>query len=397
MRISTSQIFSQSLNQMNSALNDVTELNMMNSSQKKINAPSDDPAGVGQIMELSSYNQSLSGYIETCSTANEYLNLADQSLNQASENATAAMELAEQASTETYTEEQLQMMALEMESYRDSLLTIANTQFGSDSLFAGNDIQSNAYELGLGVTLPNDLLTNDDITNISGEIDSTIAVQFTSSGTIGVDEVTYQYSTDGGATWTTDTLTASDTQLNLGTCQVDMTTGTAVTPADGEGNGSEFFVREAMQYIGSESAMNVDISENTNVDMTSVGSSIFGGVAAETGTPYPDPNLFETISDCIVYMEMGNAEGVAASMDELHEAHEKLETGAASIGARENQITYTQQSQAIVKEINTNSISHEEDADAAQIIVELQQANYVYEAVLSSSSSIMKMSLLNYI
>lgn len=34
MRISTSQIFSQSLNQMNTALNDVAELNMMESTQK---------------------------------------------------------------------------------------------------------------------------------------------------------------------------------------------------------------------------------------------------------------------------------------------------------------------------------------------------------------------------
>ncbi len=396
MRISTSQIYSQSLNQMNSALNDVTELNMMNSSQKKLNKPSDDPAGMGKVMELESYNQSLSGYIETCGTANEYLNLADQSLVQASENATAAMGLAEQASTETYTDDQLQMMALEMESYLDSLLTISNTQFGSDSVFAGDDTQSNAYEKGLGVTLPNDSLNAEDIASISGEVDSPVYVQFTSTGTVGVDNLDYQYSTNGGETWTTDTLAAGDTQLNIGTAQVDMTTGTAVTPADDAGNGTEFFVREAVQYIGSDTGMSVNISESTSVDMTSVGSSIFGGVDS-TGTAYPDPNLFETISDCIAYMEMGNSDGVAASLDELRDAHEKLETGAADVGARENQLTYTEQSLSVVKGLNTNSISREEDADAAQIIVELEQANYVYQAVLSSSSSIMKMSLLSYI
>ncbi len=40
------------------------------------------------------------------------------------------MELAEQGSTETYTDEQLQMMALEMESYLDSILAISNTPNG---------------------------------------------------------------------------------------------------------------------------------------------------------------------------------------------------------------------------------------------------------------------------
>lgn len=397
MRISTSQIFSQSLNQMNSALNDVTELNMMNSSQKKINRPSDDPSGMGKVMELSSYDQSLSGYIDTCGTAGDHLNLADEALVQASENITAAMELAEQASSETYTTEQLQMMALEMESYLDSLLAISNTQMGTDSLFAGDDLGSNAYEMGLGVTLPNDSLTNGDFVSMTGETDTSVYVRFDSAGDIGTDALDYRYSTDGGETWTTATLVAGETELDLGTCQVDLAAGTTVSTSDGDGNGTEFFVREAVHYIGSDEAMSVTISESTSIDMTSVGSSIFGGIDPDTLAPYEAPNLFETISECIISMEMGDHDGVAACLDDLRDAHERVETGAANIGARENKVSYTEQSLSLVREITTGSISREEDADAAQIIVELEQANYVYEAVLTSSSSIMKMSLLNYI
>jgi len=382
---------------MNSALNDVTELNMMSSSQKKLNAPSDDPAAMGKVMELSSYDQSLTGYIDNCSTTNEYLSLADESLMQASENITATRELAEQGSTETYTEEQLNMMALEMEGYMDSLFAIANTQMGSDSLFAGNDLGNNAYEMGLGVTLTNSSLQNSDFVNMTGEVDSTMTVQFTEAGTVGTDEIDYRYSTDGGDTWTTGTLAAGDTELDLGTCQVELATGTAVTAADDEGNGTEFYVREAAHYIGSDDAMFVAISESTTVDMTTVGSDIFGGVDPATSQPYSDPNLFETISDCIVFMEIGDYDGVAACLEDLESAHEHVETSAANIGARENKVTYTQQSLAQVKEITTASISHEEDADAAQLVVELEQANYVYESVLNSSAKVMQMSLLDYI
>ena len=397
MRISTSQIFSQSLQQMNSALSNVTELNMMNSSQKRINRPSDDPSGMGKVMELSSYNQSLSGYLENCSISNSYLSLADQSLVQASENITAAMETAEQAATETYTEKQLQMMAEEMESYQDSLLTIANTQMGTDSVFAGNDLESNAYSTSLGVTLPNDSLSNASITSLTGEVDSTVYVRFDSDGDVGTDELDYRYSTDGGTTWTSETLAAGDTVLDFGTAQAELATGTTVTTADGEGNGTEFIVREAMQYIGSDDAMSVNISESTETDMTSVGSSIFGGIDASTGEPYPDPNLFETMSDCIAYMETGNHEGVAECLEELRDAHELLEAQAANIGARENKVTYTQSSLSLVQQITTAGISREEDADATQILVELEQASYVYEAVLNSSAKVMNMSLLNYI
>ena len=396
MRISTSQIFSLSLNQLNSALNDVTELNVMTASQKKVNSPSDDPAGMGRIVELSSYEQSLSGYIDNCATALDYLGLADESLLQASENITAAQELAEQASTETYTTEELQMMALEMRSYLDSLLTIANAKMGTDSVFAGDDIGDSAYEMGLGVTIPDGSLDRTDIVSLDGEIESTISIRFDSDGTVGTDDLDYSWSTDGGETWTSATLAAGDTVLDLGDCQVELAAGTTVTTADDD-SGTRFFVREAAVYTGSDQAMSVGVSESTSVDMNTVGSTIFGGVDQTTGLAFEGTNLFETLSDCIVYMEMGDSEGVAACLEDLYTCHEFVEAGAANLGARENKVTYTQTALSLIKELAANSISSIEDANATQLVVELEQANYVYEAVLNSSSDFMKMTLLDYI
>jgi flagellar hook-associated protein 3 FlgL len=170
-----------------------------------------------------------------------------------------------------------------------------------------------------------------------------------------------------------------------------------VTTADDDGNGTQFYVREAAVYTGSSEAMSVSISENTSVDMNTVGSTIFGGVDQATGQPYESPNLFETISDCIVYMETGDYDKVAECLEDLKTCHEDVETGAANIGARENKTTYTQTSLSLVKELTNNSISSIEDADATQLVIELEQANYVYEAVLSSSADFMNMSLLDYI
>ena len=393
MRISTSQIFSQSLNQLNSALNDVTELTMMNASQKRINSPADDPAGMGRVMELSSYEQSLSGYIENCAVADEYLALADEVLVQASEIITAVMEQAEQGATETYTETQLEMMALEMSSYLESLYAIANTDQGTDAIFAGNDIEADAYTVGLGVTLPEGTLSNASFTSLTGETDSTIRVRFDSDGEIGTDAVDYSYSTDNGETWTSATLAAGDTVLDLGTAQADMLAETDVTASEDDA----FMVRQAMVYTGNDTALSVAISEGSSVDMNTVGSTIFGGVDETTGQAYSEPNLFEAISDCIVWLETGDYDAVAESLETIRTAHEQVETAAANIGAREDKVTYVEQSLSLVKEITTNSISREEDADAAQLIIELEQANYVYEAVLSTSSEIMNMSLLNYI
>jgi len=397
MRISTSQIFSQSLNQINSSLADVAKLNAMNSSQKKLNSPSDNPFGMGTVIELRTYDKTLSGYLDNCDAAASALSLADSILLEASEIITAARELAEQGATETYTATQLTMMAEEMAGYLDSLMTMANAQLGTDSVFAGNALNSSAYKTGLGVTLTNDTLSNASFVAISGELDSlSISVRLGSDGVVGTDELDYSYSTDGGNTWTSATLAAGDTVFDLGSCAVELSAGTAVTQADDDGNGTGFIVRAAVVYTGSDTAMTVAISESSDVAMTTVGSDIFGGLDGN-GNPYGDPNLFEIVADCIACLANGDHAGVAENVEALRQAQEHLEAANANIGARENRISYTSDAISRVRSITTNAISGVEDADAAQILVELEQANYIYEAVLTSSASIMRMSLLDYV
>ena len=398
MRISTSQMYSQCLKYMGSSLSDVSELNAMNASQKRLNNPSDDPAGMGKVMDLRAYDAALSGYVDNCGVAGEYLSLADEVLQQASENLTAVLEQAEQAATETYTDVQMEMMGDELGSYIDSLFAISNTQMGTDYIFAGDDFQSNAFEKGLGVTLTNDSLTHADFVSITGEIDATVLqVRFESAGQVGTDALNYSYSTDNGDTWQTATLAAGDTTLTIGSCEVELAAGIAVTAADDDGNGTRFMVREAMRYTGGDETMSVSISSSSQVDMTTCGNSIFGGVDPETGQPYEGENLFETLCDCMAYMETGDSAGVAECVEKIRSAYENVEAANANVGARESKIDYTKASLSVVRSTTSTSISREEDADTAQILVEYEQANTVYQAVLSTTSKVMSTSLLDYL
>jgi flagellar hook-associated protein 3 FlgL len=400
MRISTSQIYASTLSQLNSSLTDVMELNTMNTTQKRINSPSDDPAGMGLTMELRAYDSSLSGYVENCSVASSMLSLQDEEFMLASEQITAALELAEQGSTGTYEFDQLVLMAEEAAGYVDSLFNIANTKYGEDSVFAGDDLGDDAYEYGLGVSMTNDTLSNGNFTSVTGEIDSTLSVRFDETGTVGgTDDLDYSYSTDGGQTWTSAVLAAGDTTLVIDDCEVEMLSGTAVTEED-EANGvegSEFLIRTAVYYTGSDKDMDLYVAENTEMDVTTVGSEYFGGIDPVTGEAYEAPNLFESLCELEAYLAVGDADGVADALEELREAQTNLEAGNANVGARENRASYMQQSQGLVQEVLASSISMEEDANATQLAIELEQANYVYEAVISSTAKIIDMSLLNYI
>lgn len=397
MRVSTSQIFSASLSQINSALYDVTRLNLMTSSQKKINTPSDDPAGIASVISLRDYSSSLSRYTDNCTTASNYLSEADSVLSQASEVVTSILELAEQGSTGTYTSAELQMMAEEMEGYLETLMSLANSTFGDDYLFGGDELDSSSFVLGLGITVTGDGLTSSaSFVSVSGSIDSAVTVRFTEDGTVGTDELSYEYSLDGGETWVEGTLASNATTLDLGDCQVELASGIAVNAAGDDEDGTEFLVRDAVYYQGSDQAMSVNVSDGVSVDMTSVGSDIFGGLDS-SGTAYSGSNLFEAVATCLAYMEAGDADGVASCLDSISAGQEQMLAGASSVGARENKVSSFESSLSVISEVTTSSISSLEDADATQILVELEQANYIYEAVLSSTSDIMQMSLLDYI
>lgn len=402
MRVSTSQIYSQTMAQVTKSLSDYMDVANQVSTQKKINAPSDDPAGMGNVVDLRSYDQTLESYYNNTQYAASLLGTADSLLSEASEIVISAQEQVEQGATGTYTDAQQQAMAGNMMGYLDSLLAIANTEMGNDYLFSGESTDTAPYEYVPGVTVTGDSPDESDFASFTGELDDPIIVEFTSDGTIGTDSVDYRYSLDGGSTWVTGTMdgtaTPPDTTMELGDVSVEMNSGTAVTAFDSDADtGSQFVVRNSLQYNGADDAMSVDISDSSEVDVNSVGSEIFGGVDSDTGTAYSDPNLFESVSDAIAYMWIGDEDGTADTLDSIGDGYDQLLIETSGVGAREDKADFTGTSLSYTRERVADAISSEEDADSAELTVELSSAEYIYQAVLSSTSSVISMSILDYL
>ncbi|WP_415717795.1 flagellin [Maridesulfovibrio sp.] len=398
MRISTSQIYSQTMNSVTKSLNDYMDVNSRVSTQKEINAPSDDPAGMANVVNLRGYDAALEQYYNNAEMSGEYLGSADGLLIKASTTMSSVLEQIEQASTGTYTDAQSQSISVEIQGYLDSLLAIANSKMGSDYLFSGEATDTSPYNYIPGVTVTGDSPAKSDFGEISGELDDPVIVQFTSDGTIGTDTVSYTYSLDGGSTWLTGSLTTTDLTLELGDVSVEMNTGTAVTAWDeNDDTGSSFVVRSSAVYNGSDAAMSVNISEGTEIDMTTVGSDIFGGVDGGTGTAYSDPNLFESISDAVAYAWIGNEDAVADTLVAVNEAYKEMTNMMADVGAREEKTEFISTSLSYTRERVSDAISNEEDADSAALTIELSKAEYIYQAVLSSTSDVIGMSILDYL
>jgi len=108
-------------------------------------------------------------------------------------------------------------------------------------------------------------------------------------------------------------------------------------------------------------------------------------------------NIMVTVGKLVAALENNNQQGCAEALDGLKKGHQYFTTQLASVGARENRLEVADTVLSGLKLNETERKSNVEDADLATLLTELANQQLSYEAVLKSSSMIMKMSLVNYL
>jgi flagellar hook-associated protein 3 FlgL len=212
---------------------------------------------------------------------------------------------------------------------------------------------------------------------------------------------TYSYSTDGGLTWTegnTSSVVASGSAiLPVPGGLLTLTEDTSSTIAAGD----QYVIRPRTAYIEAQ------ISSAQTITLNGVGKDIFGGVYADPDTGGTlevvaidgslDANLFDVVGKLVGYLETNNQEGCQECLDALTTSQQAILNYAADVGGRENRLaaaeTFLENLQATTEE----QISNTEDVDLAALLVKISQQELAYQAVLESSSTIMNLSLMDYI
>lgn len=299
IRVTQHSMYNTMVGHMQSNLSAYMESVEQGSSQKRINRPSDDPAGTYRVLTTRVDINNTKQYQENVDTAKGWLNLADDVLSkQVTTAITGLKTLAEQASTGTYTAEQRRIMADQAKQYFGQLLNLANTEFEGKSIFAGHKYDKNAFEQGMAITPPNEewqnLINSGDV-KVTGNSENTILIEFASDGPIEANKTAYRWSNDGGQTWMPkdgdpDELVTSDGNGNL----VISPSGTGVTisiPEDadlptveaadpdkihGPKNGTFLYVRPTAYYQGDD--------KDPPAEVTSLGSKTLDGKVQASGT-----------------------------------------------------------------------------------------------------------------
>ncbi len=283
IRISQRQMYSSMITQMNKGLSDLMDSNLQGATEKRINKPSDDPAGMARVLQYRSSLNNNDRYQRNVKEAAGWLNLADTTLIQAQEVLSEIRTIVQQVSSGTYVADNRGSAGDAIRGHFLELLNIANTEYNGQHIFGGHKTGQPAYVAGLGVSWDVDSALAADPDAISkkqfvveGGTDSTVIIQFgldkdgntlpdgdlaAIAGAVGTGPA-FRYSKDGGKTWengTIDALSAPAGQVRLmaggvGVVVDDTAKVSAVNPDNiqsGE-NGTWLYVRPTAIYQGDD-------------------------------------------------------------------------------------------------------------------------------------------------
>lgn len=269
LRVTQRTMYSTLTNQMNTNLAAYMESNIQGSTLKKVNKPSDDPAGMARILNYRTSIERITQLETSSDTALGWLQLADTTLSNSVSTLLGSdiLPLAEQAATSTVTAENRKQIAQQLREYLGTLINLANTRYEDKCIFGGQNYNGSAFVEGLAVSGANWGVEDPDDENaqaqspnppfqVTGTLKSTALVRFpagegaTENGNAQLaDGVEYDYSLDGGATWEKGVVKEEkDTSGNpVLTLQVDGATLTLPQQKDKDGNPTGFpFINTAV-------------------------------------------------------------------------------------------------------------------------------------------------------
>ncbi len=208
--------------------------------------------------------------------------------------------------------------------------------------------------------------------------------------------ISYSYSTDGGVNWDPGHTAPNNTSPS----ELLVPGGKLVLT----GRGSSTSLAQGAQFtIHPQTASHdLEISAGEYVQINNVGSEIFGGYHLGGGEPVFSEtdearNIFVTVGKLVAALENNDQQGCGEALESLQTAQEYFSTQLASVGARENRLEVAGTVLSGLKLNETERMSNIEDVDLATLMTDLANQQLAYEAVLKSSSMIMKMSLVNYL
>jgi flagellar hook-associated protein 3 FlgL len=151
----------------------------------------------------------------------------------------------------------------------------------------------------------------------------------------------------------------------------------SVAPAQADGS-----------WAGNDTLMSVEIATGVAVPYNLQASGFFAA---------PGEGLFDVMAALAVAMESGDSAGIQAGLSDIDRKLSEALTMQGSIGARINRMELQQNRLQNARTSLTELLANCEDADLAEVMMNLKTQEAVYQAALRAGAGIVTMSLADFL
>jgi flagellar hook-associated protein 3 len=423
MRITHTTLYQASQTQLADLLGEYQKANLEVVSGKKINILSDDPVGIGRVVDLRSSLSNLDQMSKNINTANTWLTGAETALSSVASIADDAKVLAISMNNASMSSAERANAAVQVDGMLGQLLDLANTRVDGQYIFSGTKTDTKPFAF--------DNPTNPTTTAYSGNAgaftlktgkDTSMAVGYAGdalfdSQTLTVDvtnnKIDFQEAV-GGAPLDPE-LTATIPSGNYTRESLANAIGTAMNNASAPPSGPNgltytvTYDATTKAYIiqnngtdvkllwGSGTNANQSIASDIGFDPVDVQGDPLGIPPGSIRSDEPtDWGIFKTLMDLKQYLKTDNVSGIERSMARLDTQFYNTNNAVSHIGYKGISLDLKTNVIEDLKISYNSQKSNIEDADMVAAISDLASKQNAYQAALASTAKIMKLSLIDY-
>ena len=365
-------------------------------SQRQVNKPSDDPLGMGKILDYRAVKAQIGSYTGNIDSSKSWLSATESSLTNVNDILTKVKETAVAQASATASASTRQIAADSLQPLIDQIRSLANSKFGNRYLFSGTRTDTEPFSATASAVTRIDTPvaasgnTFDGTVTSSGAytgvVNKTYAIKIITGGTLAAS--TYQISADGGKTW-------GATQSDL-SAPVTIGDGTQLTFTAGTVNLAANDIFSVHAYAtGYYNGNGEELSNEVGMGVTSNFSVT--GEAAFTNRGQGTVDIFKVLDDLKTALENDDADGVRNQLDLLNQASDQIDRYTAQCGTRTNGLDASNTALQDMDARLTGLASNIEDADMAALITEYQQKQVALQATYKMAGDMGSISIHNFL
>ncbi|WP_330130875.1 flagellar hook-associated protein FlgL [Shewanella xiamenensis] len=403
MRLSSAQIFNQSITSVLQKQTATSKILEQLSSGKKVNTAGDDPVAALGIDNLNQRNALVDQFMKNIDYATNRLAVTESKLGSAENLASSIREQVMRAVNGTLADSERQMIADEMKGSLEELLSIANSKDESGNyMFSGYSTDKEPF--AFDNSTPPKIVYSGDSGIRNSLVQSGVAL-----GTNVPGDTAFMKAPNGLGDYSVNYLASQQGEFSVKTAKIaDPATYLADTYTfNFSDNGSGGTNLQVLDSANNPVANIANFDAATPVSFNGIEVNISGKPSAGdsfTMEPQSEVSIFDTISRAIALIEDPNSANTPQGRSQLAQILNDIDSGvnqissARSVAGNNLKAVESYKDTHIEEQVlNTSALSRLEDLDYASAITEFVKQQLALNAVSSVFSKVGSVSLFDYI